>query len=163
GDIDRGGVFASLVGTMALLPPADRDRVAGFVINKFRGDARLLHPGIADLEKRTGRQVLGVVPFLFRLRLADEDSAGLDEPRPPDRDRLAVVVVRLPRLANATDFAPLEGEPDIRLAYAGEPRELAGADLVVLPGSKDTIADLRFVKSRGFGAALAGHVARGGA
>jgi adenosylcobyric acid synthase len=162
GDIDRGGVFASLVGTMALLPPADRKRVAGFVINKFRGDVRLLRPAISDLERRTDRKVLGVVPFLFRLRLADEDSVGLDAP-PPDRERLAVAVVRLPHIANFTDFAPLENEPDVRLSYAHEPRDLAAADLVVLPGSKDTIADLRFVKARGFGPALAVHAAGGGA
>ncbi len=163
GDIDRGGVFASLVGTLALLPPEDRRRVRGLVINKFRGDAGLLTPALRDVEKRTGKRVLGVVPFLFGLRLPEEDSVSLDEPAPTAGRALGVAVVRLPHIANFTDFAPLEEEPDLRLWYAREPDELHAAGLVVLPGSKDTIADLAFLRSRGFARAIAAHAARGGA
>ena len=162
GDIDRGGVFASLVGTMVLLPPADRRRVRGFVINKFRGDASLLAPAIRDLVRRTGVPVVGVVPFLSRLALPEEDSVGLDGGVAPLSGGLRVAVVRLGHISNFTDFAPLETEPGVRLVYAEEPRELAGASLVVLPGSKDTIADLRALKARGFVEALTEHRRRGG-
>ena len=163
GDIDRGGVFASLVGTMTLLPAHDRRRVRGFLINKFRGDAALLAPALRDLEKRTNRPVLGIIPFLFRLNLAEEDSVALDS-RPAYRSgNLAVGIVRVPHIANFTDFAPLEDEPGVLVRYAEGPRELEGVDLVVLPGSKDTIADLRFLKSQGFDVALRAHLARGGA
>ena len=163
GDIDRGGVFASLVGTMALLPPADRPRVRGFVINKFRGDTRLLAPALRDVTRRTRVPVVGVVPFLPDLDLPEEDSVALDAgtaPRPADG--LRVAVVRLPHIANFTDFAPLESEPGVSLVYATTPRDLEGAALVILPGSKDTIADLRALKARGIAAALGAHHARGG-
>jgi adenosylcobyric acid synthase len=162
GDIDRGGVFASLLGTMMLLPPADRRRVRGFLINKFRGDASLLAPAVRDLVRRTRVPVVGVVPFLPRLGLPEEDSVALDAAAPAARGGLRVAVVRLPHIANFTDFAPLEAEPGVELVYAEEPAALAGAALVVLPGSKDTIADLRALKARGFAAALAEHRARGG-
>jgi adenosylcobyric acid synthase len=163
GDIDRGGVFASLLGTMMLLPPADRRRVRGFVINKFRGDASLLAPAVRDLVRRTRTPVVGVVPFLPRLGLPEEDSLALEAVVPPAvRGGMRVVVVRLPHIANFTDFAPLEAEPGVDLVYAEEPGPLAGAALVILPGSKDTIADLRALKARGFAAALTAHRARGG-
>lgn len=163
GDIDRGGVFASLLGTMTLLPPADRRRVRGFVINKFRGDASLLAPAVRDLVRRTRVPVVGVVPFLPRLGLPEEDSVALDAAAAPAaRGGLRVAVVRLPHIANFTDFAPLEAEPGVEVVYAEEPAALAGAALVVLPGSKDTIADLRALKARGFAVGLAEHRARGG-
>lgn len=162
GDIDRGGVFASLVGTMTLLPPADRGRVRGFVINKFRGDVSLLTPAVRDLARRTRVPVVGIVPFLPRLELPEEDSVGLDGRAGARRDGLRVAVVRLPHIANFTDFAPLESEPGVRLVYAESPREIGSATLVILPGSKDTIADLRALKSQGFAAALADHRRRGG-
>jgi len=162
GDIDRGGVFASLVGTMALLPRADRRRVRGFVINKFRGDPALLAPALRDLVRRTGVPVAGVVPFLPGLALPEEDSVALDHLGHPGAGHLRVAVVRLPHIANFTDFAPLETEPDVRLVYARSPGDLAGAALVILPGSKDTIADLRALKTRGFAAAIADHHRRGG-
>ncbi len=161
GDIDRGGVFASLLGTMMLLPPADRRRVRGFIINKFRGDAGLLAPATRDLTRRTRVPVIGVVPFLRDLALPEEDSVGLDDARPP-RGGLRVAVVRLPHIANFTDFAPLESEPGISLVYAEAEQDLADAALVILPGSKDTIADLRAVKARGLGRALDAHHRRGG-
>ena len=162
GDIDRGGVFASLVGTMALLPPADRRRVRGFVINKFRGDPRLLAPALRDVTRRTRVPVVGVVPFLPDLALPEEDSVALDVARPPRGGGRRVAVVRLPHIANFTDFAPLEHEPGVSLVYAATARDLTGAALVIVPGSKDTIADLRALKASGIGAALAAHHTRGG-
>lgn len=163
GDIDRGGVFASLVGTMSLLPPRDRRLVRGFLLNKFRGDPALLAPALRDLGRRTRRPVLGIIPFLPGLRLPEEDSVALDVRGLERPAGLVVAVVRLPHIANFTDFAPLETEPGVRLVYAEEPRDLAGAALVILPGSKDTIADLRFLKGQGFASALTDHVRRGGA
>ena len=163
GDIDRGGVFASLVGTMALLPSADRRRVRGFLINKFRGDPRLLAPALRDVTRRTRVPVVGVVPFLPDLSLPEEDSVALDAgTRPPRAGDLRVAVVQLPHIANFTDFAPLESEPAVSLVYAATPRDLDGATLLIVPGSKDTIADLRALKSSGIAAALVGHHARGG-
>jgi adenosylcobyric acid synthase len=162
GDIDRGGVFASLVGTMALLPAADRRRVAGFVINKFRGDPSLLGPAVRDLVRRTRVPVVGLVPFLPRLALPEEDSVGLDGLATGGGGGLRVAVVRLPHIANFTDFAPLESEPGVRLVYATAPGDLAGAALVILPGSKDTIADLRALRSQGLAPAIAAHLRRGG-
>lgn len=161
GDIDRGGVFASLVGTMALLPPRDRRLVHGFLINKFRGDPALLESALRDLRRRTRRPVLGVIPFLHGLRLPEEDSVALAE-RSTSPPALGIAVVKLPHIANFTDFTPFESEPDVRLVYAEEPRELAGMALVILPGCKDTVADLRHIKAQGFGAALAEHVRAGG-
>lgn len=162
GDIDRGGVFASLLGTMTLLPVADRRLVGGFLINKFRGDPSLLAPAIGDLVRRTRTPVAGVIPHLPRLGLPEEDSVALDAGPASTPDQLRITVVRLPHIANFTDFAPLESEPGVRVAYADEPRGLAGAALVILPGSKDTIADLRFLKSEGFADALAAHRRQGG-
>jgi adenosylcobyric acid synthase len=162
GDIDRGGVFASLLGTTLLLSPPDRRRLRGFVINKFRGDASLLAPALRDLTRRTRVPVVGVVPFLARLDLPEEDSVALDAPAAPSRDGLSIVVLRLPHIANFTDFAPLESEPGVRVAYAEAPRDAADATLVILPGSKDTIADLRALKARGFARALEEHRRRGG-
>jgi adenosylcobyric acid synthase len=162
GDIDRGGLFASLVGTMTLLPPADRRRVRGFVINKFRGDPRLLAPALRDVRRRTRVPVVGVVPFLPDLALPEEDSVALDVARPDRGGGQRIAVVRLPHIANFTDFAPLESEPGVSLTYAATPRDLAGASLAIVPGSKDTIADLRALKASGLAAALAAHHAGGG-
>jgi adenosylcobyric acid synthase len=164
GDIDRGGVFGNLLGTLSLLPSSDRRRVRGFIINKFRGDRSLLAPALEFLSKKSRRPVLGVVPHLDGLHLPEEDSVALDPvtaPAPPVPP-LRVAVVRLPYIANFTDFAPLAYEPGVRLVYARRPEELAGAALVLLPGSKNTIADLRFLKSHGFAEALGAHLERGG-
>ena len=161
GDIDRGGVFASLLGTMTLLPPADRRRVRGYVLNKFRGDVRLLAPATDDLRRRTGVPVVGVVPFLRDLALPEEDSVALDHATPA-RAGLRIAVVRLPHIANFTDFAPLESEPGISLVYAETARDLADAALVILPGSKDTIADLRTLRARGLLDAVDAHHRQGG-
>jgi len=166
GDIDRGGVFASFVGTLALLGRLDRRRVRGFLLNRFRGDRALLAPALEFLERRTRRPVLGVVPYLADLRLPEEDSVALEESPSGDaagwRDAVTVAVVRLPHIANFTDFAPLAADPAIRLRYAGRPEELEGAQVVIIPGSKDTPADLRWLRATGFAAALRAHVAAGG-
>jgi adenosylcobyric acid synthase len=162
GDIDRGGVFASLVGSLALLGRADRRRVRGFLVNRFRGDRELLAPALDFLERRARRPVLGVVPYVADLHLPEEDSVALEARREPRSARIAIVVVRLPYIANFTDFAPLAADPDIELRYARRPEEFREAALVVLPGSKDTLADLRWLHTSGFAEALRGYVARGG-
>jgi adenosylcobyric acid synthase len=159
GDIDRGGVFASLLGTLELLEPHERARVKAFVINKFRGDRSLLDDGIAQIEKRLGIPCAGVVAWLPGLDLDDEDSVSLEE-RPhishmgrrdlndPARP-LRVAVVALPHLANFTDFDALAAEPSVELAYARTPAELENVDLIILPGSKATLADLSWLRANG--------------
>jgi adenosylcobyric acid synthase len=159
-DIDRGGMFAALVGTLELLPPADRARVRGLLVNRFRGDVALLQPGLTFLQERTGCPVLGVVPYLPDLRLPDEDSQGLTATRgappsgPAAAQQLDVAVIRLPRIANFDDFAPLAADPAVALRYVGDVRELGVPDLVILPGTKNTLADLAWLRQVGLGAAL---------
>ncbi|MEU0492836.1 cobyric acid synthase [Nocardiopsis sp. NPDC006139] len=161
GDIDRGGVFAALYGTVALLERADRDLVAGFVVNKFRGDPALLEPGLADLERRTGRRVYGVLPWDPGLWLDSEDALDL-EGRRADGDRVRrVAVVRLPRISNFTDVDALGLEPDLDVVFASGPRDLSDADLVVLPGTRATLADLAWLRSRGLDRAVVEHARRG--
>ena len=161
GDIDRGGVFAALFGTLALLEPADQDLVAGFVINKFRGDARLLAPGLEMISHLTGRPVLGVLPWLDGLWLDVEDSLALATGPPPPLppaagdDVLRVAVVKLPRISNATDIDPLVAEPGVAVRFVTRPEELSDADLVILPGSRSTVADLRWLRERGLAEAVA--------
>jgi adenosylcobyric acid synthase len=171
GDIDRGGVFASLTGSLAILPPGDRRRVRGFVLNRFRGDPALLAPALAWLERRSGRPVFGVVPAIPDLRLPEEDSVALDErARDPaasgPRGAAEVLVVRLPHVANFTDFQALAADAAFRVRYARAPDELDDRghppDLVVLPGSKATLADLRWLRATGWAEALRAHAARGG-
>ncbi len=156
GDIDRGGVFAALYGTVGLLSPEDQRLVAGFVINKFRGAPELLAPGLAQITALTGRHVYGVVPWLGGLWLDVEDSLALDGSRSAaaagDRhgdDVLRVSVVRLPRISNFTDVDALAAEPGVIVRYATTPDELADADLVVLPGSRATVSDLTWLHERG--------------
>jgi adenosylcobyric acid synthase len=161
-DIDRGGVFAAIVGTLELLEPDERRLVAGVVINRFRGEAALLETGIAAIEARTGVPVLGVVPWLD-LKLPEEDSVALGRkgtvPRP---GALRIGVVRLPRIANYTDFDPLEAEPGVELSYLADPQEVAGCDLLILPGTKSTIPDLEFLRASGFIRAIHDFHAAGG-
>jgi adenosylcobyric acid synthase len=164
GDIDRGGVFAALVGTLALLPPPDRARVAGFVINRFRGDVAVLRPGVEELTRRTGVPVLGVVPYVAERLLPAEDSLDLDDPGPgaPEGEaRLEIAVVRLPRIANFDDFEPLATEPGVRVRFVRDAAVLADADAVVVPGSKSTMADLAWLRAQGFAGALRAAAARG--
>ena len=146
GDIERGGIFASLLGTLDLLPSEDRARVAGLVVNKFRGDPDLLGDGLAFLERRSGVPVLGVVPYRRDLDLPQEDSLGLD--RLPRGGAVTVAVPRLPHMVNFTDLDPL-GRDGVGVVLAERPEELAAADLVLLPGSKNTVADLRYLRETG--------------
>ena len=174
GDIDRGGVLASLLGTLALLKPADQDHIAGFVVNKFRGDGSILAPGLARLEELTGRATLGVLPWIEDLWMDVEDSLALDaalaraaadrdEPSEPPAgtDVLRVAVVRLPRISNFTDVDALRAEPGVAVRFVTAPGELADADLVVVPGTRATVADLDWLRRRGFAAALAERAAQG--
>jgi adenosylcobyric acid synthase len=166
GDIDRGGVFPALYGTVALMPPADQALVAGFVVNKFRGDPRLLAPGLDQLRELTGRPTLGVLPWVPGLWLDVEDSLDLDGDRghaapPVGEDVLRVSVVRLPRLSNFTDLDALAAEPGVLVRYATSPAELADADLVVLPGTRSTVADLAWLREQGLAAAIARRAAEG--
>ncbi len=155
GDIDRGGVLAAFVGTLALLEPDDRARVAGFLVNKFRGDGALLAPGLEMLRERTGVPVVGVVPYLERGLVPAEDSLDLDDGASATGDaRLDVVVVKLPRIANFDDVEPLAREPGVRVRFAAAPSDLAGADLLIVPGSKSTMADLSWLRERGLAATL---------
>ncbi|HYZ53916.1 MAG TPA: cobyric acid synthase [Streptosporangiaceae bacterium] len=165
GDIDRGGVFAAMYGTLALLAPADQELVSGFVINKFRGAPELLSSGITMLGQLTGRPLLGVLPWTEGLWLDAEDSLALtSSPRlagpagvtttPFGNDVLRVSVVRLPRISNFTDIDALAAEPGVLVRFASEPAELADADLVVLPGSRATVADLAWLRERGLAAVI---------
>jgi adenosylcobyric acid synthase len=172
GDIDRGGVFASLVGTLELLAPEDRARIRGFIINKFRGARSLLDPGLTFLEQRTGVPVLGVVPWVKDIGISEEDSVALEDPRlragkGAGAGALQVVVVRLPQLANQDDFDALAAEPSVNLRFVDRPRDadIADAglvDLVILPGSKTTGRDLTWLRERGFEAPLRARAAAGG-
>jgi adenosylcobyric acid synthase len=160
GDIDRGGVFASLFGSLALLDPEDQALVRAFLVNKFRGDVNLLEPGIAELQRRTGRSVLGVLPWVRGLDLDAEDSLALEAPRRaaspvPGGATLLVAVVRLPRLSNFTDVDPLAAEPGVEVRFTDSATELAAADLAVLPGTKATVADLAWLRSHGLDGMLA--------
>ncbi len=159
GDIDRGGVFASLVGTLELLEPGEREMVAGLVINRFRGEEELLRPGLGFLERRTGKPVLGVIPYIRDLGLEEEDSVNLEERddgrrRPSSLDRLDLAVIRLPYISNATDFQPLERESGAEVRYVEDPRHLGVPDCVFLPGSKSVGSDLSFLRRSGLAAAL---------
>ena len=155
GDIDRGGVFAALVGTLALLGPEDRARVGGLIVNRFRGDRAVLAPGIELLVARTGIPVLGVVPHLGHGLIPEEDSLALEQlPAPPEPARVEVAVVRLPRIANFDDVEPLVAEPGVAVRFVTSPHEVDGADIVVVPGSKSTLADLAWLRARGLAAAI---------
>ena len=151
GDIDRGGVFASLVGTLELLLPEERALVRGLIVNKFRGDVRLLEPGLAMLEERTGVPVLGVVPYVRDVGIAEEDSVALEgrrDGRATD-GAVDVAVIRLPHISNFDDFDPLEREAGVALRYAEDAASLGEPDLLVLPGTKTTVADLTHLRSSG--------------
>ncbi len=147
GDIDRGGVFASLYGTYVLLSPSDRKRVKGLIINKFRGDQSLLGSGIRFLEQKMRVPVLGVVPYMEDIILDEEDS--LDLPRNSGNGKLDVAVLRFPRISNFTDFKALALEPFVSVRYIGRKEEFGDPDLLILPGTKSTVDDLKFLKNRG--------------
>ncbi|WP_154706714.1 cobyric acid synthase, partial [Klebsiella pneumoniae] len=146
-DIDRGGVFAAIYGTLALLQPQERARVKGVIINKFRGDVALLRSGIEQIEALTGVPVLGVMPWLD-VDLEDEDGVALQAGKyhRTDRRDIDIAVVHLPHIANFTDFNALAAQPDVRVRYVRDPQALADADLVILPGSKNTLGDLCWLR-----------------
>jgi adenosylcobyric acid synthase len=158
-DIDRGGVFAQLIGTLLLLSASEQSRVVGFIINKFRGDLRLLQPGLEWLTQQTGRPVFGVMPYLHGLELSEEDA--INQQQQQQETRLTVVVPVLPRMSNHTDVDLLRFHPqiDLKLVYAPEP--LPPCDLIILPGSKQTIADLTFLRQH-WAPCLARHLRYGG-
>ena len=192
GDIDRGGVFASLLGTLELLGPSDRALIRGYAINKFRGDLSLLKPGLEMMEPRLGIPCAGVVPYLHELGLDEEDGVAVEERRSAARvwraaesaspyldpllneegtdgwggastkRPLRIAVVALPHMSNFTDFDALAAEPSAALAFVDQPKDLAAADLVILPGSKQTLNDLEWLHQRGLAPVLFGHAARGG-
>ena len=155
-DIERGGVFAQVIGTMDLLAPEERKRVIGVVINKFRGDLRLFDDGVKIIEQRTGVPVLGVLPYLRDLELDQEDSLDIERFRMTHfgTETVNVAVVLLPHMSNFTDFNQLAAESDVALRYVASPQELHGADVIILPGSKTTIADLDYLRKAGFAEAL---------
>ncbi|MBL8074046.1 MAG: cobyric acid synthase [Nitrospira sp.] len=161
-DIDRGGVFAQVLGTLALLEPDERAMVCGVVINKFRGDAKLFADGVTILEARSGIPVLGVLPFLRDLMLDQEDSLDQDRYRQAEfsSERINIAVVLLPHMSNFTDFNVLAAEDDVAIKYVSVPTALDGADIVIIPGSKTTQADLSFVLAQGYAPALKQHVDR---
>jgi adenosylcobyric acid synthase len=168
GDIDRGGVFAAFHGTVALLEPADQELISGFIINRFRGDAALLEPALGMIAELSGRPTLGVLPYLHDLWIDAEDSLSLEnagpvEPAPaaPGTSPLSVTVVRLPRVSNFTDVDALRLEPGVEVSFTTTPRGIAEADLVVLPGTKSTVDDLRWLRERGIADALLARRAAG--
>lgn len=160
-DIDKGGVFAHLVGTLELLSPSEQARVKGFVINRFRGDIALLQPGLDWLEARTGKPVLGVLPYLLDFHLEAEDAVQVLQPD-KDREVLRVAVPVLPRISNHTDFDPLRLHPQVDLQFIGPGQAIPPADLIILPGSKSVRADLARLREHGWDAAIARHLRYGG-
>lgn len=151
GDIDKGGVIAWLVGTLELLSCEERKLVKGFIINKFRGDKRLFSGGIKYLEKKTGKKVLGVIPYMHDINIPEEDSVPLEQKfGAAKKGEIKVAVVYLPHISNFTDFDPLCREPDVELVYARKPDDLEGADIVIIPGTKNTIGDLLWLEKTGF-------------
>ncbi|MGZ9159211.1 MAG: cobyric acid synthase, partial [Nitrospira sp.] len=164
GDIDRGGVFAQIIGTLDLIAPEERARVCGIIINKFRGDLSLFADGVHFISERTGIPVLGVLPFLRDLSLDQEDSLDVERGRPVhfSADRINIAVLLVPHMSNFTDFNALAEESDVRLRYAASPKEATGADVILLPGTKTTLADLGYLREKGFEALIHHHVERGG-
>jgi adenosylcobyric acid synthase len=168
GDIDRGGLLAHLFGTVAVLDPDDQALIAGFIVNKFRGDATLLEPGLRQLAELSGRPTYGVLPYTDDLWLDTEDAVPvlahrvLGTPRPPRGDQwLRIAVLRLPRISNSTDVEALACEPGVLVRWVREPADLADTDVIVVPGTKSTVADLGWMRERGLDQAIRAHAASG--
>ncbi|MFX1238841.1 MAG: cobyric acid synthase [Promethearchaeota archaeon] len=151
-DIDRGGVFASIYGTIKLLPKDEQDLVKFFVINKFRGNNELLKDGIDQIELLIEKKCVGVLPYLQDLRIPAEDSVSLNEGK--KKGNIKIKVIKLPQISNFNDFEPLEWEPEIQVSYISEPEDLNNADLVIIPGTKNTVKDLLWMNEKGFSAKL---------
>ena len=154
GDIDVGGIFAALLGTLMLLDEDERPLVRGLIVNRFRGDPALFTEGVAILEQRSGLPVLGVIPWLDDLGIAEEDAVALERPQRRAPGSTVIAVVKLPAIANFDDLDPLAHEPDVELRYIDRPEGLADAAAVVLPGTKHTLAARRWLRERGFDLAL---------
>jgi adenosylcobyric acid synthase len=168
GDIDRGGIFAALLGSFMLMTDSEKDRIMGFMVNKLRGDPRLFDSGIGILEARSGRPVLGVIPHFDHIALAEEDSVALSRRMGRGggggtaRDKAAVGVVRLPFISNYTDYDCFEQESDVELIYFDRPAEIFQFDAVILPGSKNTLDDLAFLRRSGLADAILSFYRTGG-
>ncbi|SHO56345.1 cobyric acid synthase [Vibrio quintilis] len=160
-DIDRGGVFAHLYGTLALLSESEQNRVIGFVINRFRGDIKLLENGLDWLEAKTGKPVIGVLPYLHGLMLEAEDAINISQLN-SDEPQLKVVVPVLQRISNHTDFDPLRMHPNVDLVFVGKHQSLPPADLIILPGSKSVRSDLAFLREQGWDQQIVRHLRFGG-
>ncbi|MGZ5365692.1 MAG: cobyric acid synthase [Mycobacterium sp.] len=168
GDIDRGGLLAHLYGTVAVLEPEDQRLICGFLVNKFRGDPALLAPGLTQLQDLTGRPTYGVIPYSAGLWLDAEDSVSVlahrvvgDPQIPRGQQWLRVAAIRLPRISNSTDVEALACEPGVLVRWAGDPADLADADVIVIPGSKATVADLAWLRERGLADAIVAHARLG--
>jgi len=159
-DIDRGGVFAHLVGTLELLSPSERNRIKGFVINRFRGDIKLLEPGLEWLEKYTGIPVLGVLPYIHGFHLEAEDALNIEQVK--SDSKLKVIVPALPRISNHTDFDPLRLHPNINFEFIAPDQSPPPSDLIILPGSKNVREDLKWLKQQGWVDHIQHHVRYGG-
>ena len=160
GDIDRGGVFAQLIGTVMLLEEDEKEMVKGLIINKFRGDKTILDPGIEMLEERAGIPVVGVAPYM-RLQVEDEDSLTERFSKDQEIGLIDLAVIRLPRISNFTDFNPFEAIPGVTVRYVETVHELKHPDVIFLPGTKNTIEDLRWLRQSGLEAAILKHAAEG--
>jgi adenosylcobyric acid synthase len=165
-DIDRGGVFASIVGHVELFTPAERKLVKGFIINKFRGDPSLLSSGLEFLETRTGKPVLGLVHYYKDIHIPEEDSVALDlkmrVTKERSQEQVRIGIIRLPHISNYTDFDSLEQEPSVDLTYFTAPEQVFEMDLIVLPGSKNTLNDLHYLHNKGIAEAIVSFHAKGG-
>ncbi|MBN1449466.1 MAG: cobyric acid synthase [Anaerolineales bacterium] len=165
GDIDRGGIFAQLIGTVWLLEPEERELVKGLIVNKFRGDISLFADGVHILEEKSHVPVLGVVPYLHDLFIPEEDAVALENPfATPVRaaEATEIVVIHLPRIANFDDFDPLATEPGVRVRYVDGPEQIGNPAAIIIPGTKSTVNDLAWLRSRGFDEAIRRHAQKGG-
>ena len=165
-DIDRGGVFAQIIGTLELISEKERQSVQGIIINRFRGDPTLFDEGIEFIEKKTGLPVLGLIPFFRHIKIDSEDGLPLDVLIDPietlQQDKINIAVLRLPHISNFTDFNPLECEPDVRLHYLSNPRILNGYNVVILPGTKNVRSDMGWLQETGWATLLKSYVADDG-
>ena len=161
-DIDRGGVFAHIVGTLELLEPEERSLIKGIVINKFRGQKSILQPGIDWLQERTGIPVIGVIPWINEAFPAEDSLSLLERPAVKSQAEITVAVIRLPRISNFTDFDALEAEPSVNVKYLTPQDDLGYPDAVILPGTKTTIADLLVLQKTGMAEAISNYAAAGG-
>jgi adenosylcobyric acid synthase len=166
GDIDRGGIFAQLIGTVWLLEPEERELVKGFIVNKFRGDISLFADGVKIMEEKSDVPVLGVVPYLHDLFIPEEDAVALENPfeiPAAKTEEIEIVVTHLPRIANFDDFDPIAADPGVRVRYVTSPEQVGNPDAIIIPGTKSTINDLEWLRSQGFEKIIQKHAQNGGA